>query len=142
MEPGLTNLMAKSRDYDTLVAAWKGWRDATGKKMKDLYAEFVELRNEGARMSGRKYFCCIHIIIFSLPGINCLLSSVNCLFTIYSRWKIKAHVSLLVIFINDLQIIYEIAVHTCNKKTYDIKKKRFKCLICHATLTLIWYTLI
>ena len=90
MEPGLTNLMAKSRDYDTLVAAWKGWRDATGKKMKDLYAEFVELRNEGARMSGRKYFCCIHIIIFSLPGINCLLSSVNCFFHILLQVKDKS----------------------------------------------------
>ena len=55
MEPGLTSLMATSRDYNELVAAWKGWRDATGKNMKDLYAEFVELRNEGARMSGRKF---------------------------------------------------------------------------------------
>lgn len=56
MEPGLTSLLAKSRDYGELAAAWKGWRDATGKKMKDLYAEFVELRNEGARISGSKYY--------------------------------------------------------------------------------------
>lgn len=26
---------------------WKGWRDASGKKMKDKYAEFVKLSNEG-----------------------------------------------------------------------------------------------
>lgn len=55
MEPGLTALMAKSRNYDELVAGWKGWRNATGKQMKDLYAEFVELRNEGAKISGREY---------------------------------------------------------------------------------------
>ncbi|XP_052094708.1 uncharacterized protein LOC127730371 [Mytilus californianus] len=53
MEPGLTALMANSRNYDELVAGWKGWRKATGKQMKDLYAEFVELRNEGAKISGR-----------------------------------------------------------------------------------------
>lgn len=26
---------------------WKGWRDVSGKKMKDKYVEFVKLSNEG-----------------------------------------------------------------------------------------------
>ncbi|XP_041371786.1 uncharacterized protein LOC121385251 [Gigantopelta aegis] len=49
LEPGITRLMAESRDYDTLTTVWKKWRDVTGKKMKSLYQEFVQLSNEGAR---------------------------------------------------------------------------------------------
>lgn len=142
MEPGLTNLMAKSRDYDTLVAAWKGWRDATGKKMKDLYAEFVELRNEGARMSGRKYFCCIHIIIFSLSWYQ--LSVVVCQLCFHILLQVNDKSSC-----EPLGYFYKwLANNLWNHCTYMqqeniwFKKKRFKCLICHATLTLIWYTLI
>lgn len=41
--------MANSRDYDTLLRAWKGWRDETGKKIRTQYAEYVQLNNEGVR---------------------------------------------------------------------------------------------
>lgn len=37
--------MAKSTDYDELTRVWKDWRDATGKKMKGNYVEFVKLSN-------------------------------------------------------------------------------------------------
>ncbi|KAK3579290.1 hypothetical protein CHS0354_033370 [Potamilus streckersoni] len=46
LEPDLTDIITNSRDYDELKAAWKGWRDASGKKMKQLYPQFVELLNE------------------------------------------------------------------------------------------------
>ncbi|KAH9498640.1 hypothetical protein Btru_007070 [Bulinus truncatus] len=51
LEPELTQLMAESRDYDELLAAWKGWRDVTGPKMKKNYTEYTELYNEAIRLS-------------------------------------------------------------------------------------------
>ena len=44
--------MANSTDWDELLWAWQGWRDATGKLMPDMYAEFVDLLNEAAVMNG------------------------------------------------------------------------------------------
>ncbi|XP_067685542.1 uncharacterized protein [Haliotis asinina] len=49
LTPALEEVMASSRDYDLLLKVWKGWRDNTGKKMKDLYRQFAELSNEGVR---------------------------------------------------------------------------------------------
>jgi hypothetical protein len=46
---GLTPIMANSRDYNTLLRAWKGWRDTTGKQMRTLYTEYVSLMNEGVK---------------------------------------------------------------------------------------------
>uniref|UniRef100_A0A0B7B0W6 Angiotensin-converting enzyme n=1 Tax=Arion vulgaris TaxID=1028688 RepID=A0A0B7B0W6_9EUPU len=52
LEPDLTRLFATSRDYNRLLAAWKGWRDATGPKMKNMYTEFVTLSNDAVRNLG------------------------------------------------------------------------------------------
>ncbi|XP_021364003.1 angiotensin-converting enzyme-like isoform X1 [Mizuhopecten yessoensis] len=52
LEPGLTDLMAGSRNYQELLAAWKGWRDASGKKMKSKYTQFVNVMNEAIAFSG------------------------------------------------------------------------------------------
>ncbi|KAK6183474.1 hypothetical protein SNE40_010950 [Patella caerulea] len=52
LDPDLTRLFAESRDYDRLLAAWQGWRDVSGKKMKDLYEEFVALSNEAILANG------------------------------------------------------------------------------------------
>ncbi|KAK6182477.1 hypothetical protein SNE40_010158 [Patella caerulea] len=52
LEPGLTRLLATSRDYDLLQEVWVKWREVTGKKMKNLYSEFVELINEAHRDGG------------------------------------------------------------------------------------------
>ena len=48
LEPGLINIMATSRDYNKLLFAWQGWRDAVGPRMKPLYEEFVKIVNLGA----------------------------------------------------------------------------------------------
>ena len=48
----MTRLFAKSRDYDVLLKAWIGWRDASGGKMKDLFEEFVGLSNEAIAILG------------------------------------------------------------------------------------------
>ena len=47
----LSNIMAKSRDYDELLEVWQGWRTISP-PMRSDYAEFVELSNEGARELG------------------------------------------------------------------------------------------
>ncbi|XP_021364030.1 angiotensin-converting enzyme-like [Mizuhopecten yessoensis] len=52
MEPDLNVLMATSRDQEELLQGWKSWRNATGPKMKNHYARFVELSNEGAKENG------------------------------------------------------------------------------------------
>lgn len=43
----ISRIMSSSRNYTELSMIWKGWRDVSGKKMKDKYAEFVKLSNEG-----------------------------------------------------------------------------------------------
>ena len=53
IEPELTEVMSTSRDYDELLWAWRGWRDAIGPKAKPLFTEVVTLRNLVARKNGR-----------------------------------------------------------------------------------------
>ncbi|XP_030629868.1 angiotensin-converting enzyme isoform X2 [Chanos chanos] len=52
LDPDLTKIMAESRDYDELLFAWKGWRDAAGKPLRQNYMRYVELANEAARING------------------------------------------------------------------------------------------
>ncbi|KAL4229123.1 hypothetical protein ACF0H5_012162 [Mactra antiquata] len=52
LEPGLTRLLAESKDYDQLAFAWKRWRDVAKGEMKELYEEFVQLSNEAIRDNG------------------------------------------------------------------------------------------
>ncbi|BFZ00900.1 hypothetical protein BsWGS_03939 [Bradybaena similaris] len=52
LEPDITRLLATSRDYDTLETLWVGWRNETGRKMKDLYTQFVQLSNESVHYLG------------------------------------------------------------------------------------------
>jgi len=47
----LSRVLATSRDFDELTEAWKGWH-AVGAPMRDKYARYVELADEGARASG------------------------------------------------------------------------------------------
>lgn len=52
LDPDLTNIMADSRDYNDLRSAWKGWRDASGKTMRNDYNKYVGLMNEVATRNG------------------------------------------------------------------------------------------
>jgi len=49
----LSATLAKSRNYDELVEAWKGWHDI-GAQMREPYREFAALANEGAQELGFK----------------------------------------------------------------------------------------
>ncbi|XP_063315425.1 angiotensin-converting enzyme [Pelobates fuscus] len=52
LDPDLTEIMATSRDYDELLFAWKGWRDASGKKIRSDFKEYVKLVNKAAQLNG------------------------------------------------------------------------------------------
>ncbi len=47
----LEGLMATTRDYDELLEYWTGWRQVSA-PMRDKYARYVELANEGANVLG------------------------------------------------------------------------------------------
>ena len=50
----LTDILAKSRKPDELLAAWQGWHDTTGRAVRPLYEQFVPLANEGVAAAGWK----------------------------------------------------------------------------------------
>jgi peptidyl-dipeptidase A len=52
-EVQLKAVLEKSRDYDELLEAWKGWHDAA-RPLRSDYVRFTELANEGARTLGYK----------------------------------------------------------------------------------------
>ncbi|XP_059506424.1 angiotensin-converting enzyme 2 [Stegostoma tigrinum] len=52
LEPGLTVLMAESKDYYKRLWAWEGWRVNVGKRMRQLYEEYAALKNKAAKMNG------------------------------------------------------------------------------------------
>ncbi|MFA5624319.1 MAG: M2 family metallopeptidase [Bradymonadales bacterium] len=47
----LSNIMQNSRDYDTLLSVWKGWRAAFASQ-RTAYSRFVQLANVGAKDLG------------------------------------------------------------------------------------------
>lgn len=51
-EPGLIHIFRTSRNYDELLWAWKGWRDAIGPKTKSDWVKAEKLRNKGAKEHG------------------------------------------------------------------------------------------
>ena len=67
---GIYRVISSSRNFTELEMIWKGWRDASGKKMKDKYAEFVKLSNEGIKELNMGMFL---VMTFSyLPLLNIL----------------------------------------------------------------------
>lgn len=52
-QAGIVEFFKTETDYDALAFVWKKWRDVTGRKMKTLFVEFVQLMNEGAKKYGK-----------------------------------------------------------------------------------------
>ncbi|XP_029345454.1 angiotensin-converting enzyme [Acyrthosiphon pisum] len=50
-EPDITDILANSTDVNELTYMWVQWREATGKKIRPLYPEYVKLNNEAARLN-------------------------------------------------------------------------------------------
>ena len=53
IDPNLSDIMAKSTDFDELAWAWKGFRDKVGVPNKPHYIRYVELSNEIAKANGK-----------------------------------------------------------------------------------------
>lgn len=51
LQPDLTNIMAKSRNWDELQHIWMEWRRNTGQNMKDTYEQLVAISNEAAKLN-------------------------------------------------------------------------------------------
>ncbi|CAG0923348.1 unnamed protein product, partial [Notodromas monacha] len=52
LDPEITELTAKSRDYELLKHIWVAWRDATGRKMRQLYTNYMTSENDTAKNEG------------------------------------------------------------------------------------------
>lgn len=49
--PDISQIMAKSRDWDELQYVWTEWRRRSGTPIKDLYQQFITLNNDAARLN-------------------------------------------------------------------------------------------
>lgn len=54
LEPNITSIFLKNRNYDHLVEVWKLWREESGKKLGALYPEYINLSNEATKEYGFK----------------------------------------------------------------------------------------
>merc|ERR1712042_118185 len=54
LDPELTEILSNSRNPKELQYYWEQWREASGKQMKDMYNEYVNLYNEAAELNGFK----------------------------------------------------------------------------------------
>ncbi|XP_040895328.1 angiotensin-converting enzyme 2 [Toxotes jaculatrix] len=52
LEPGLEHVMSNSRNYYERLHVWEGWRREVGKRMRPLYEDYVDLKNEAAKLNG------------------------------------------------------------------------------------------
>lgn len=56
LEPNISTLFQKSMDYDYLTKVWTMWRDASGKKLANLYPDYIALSNEATSEYGYSDF--------------------------------------------------------------------------------------
>ncbi|XP_011700493.1 PREDICTED: angiotensin-converting enzyme [Wasmannia auropunctata] len=49
--PDISQIMARSRDWDELQYVWTEWRRRSGRPIRDLYQQLVTLTNDAARMN-------------------------------------------------------------------------------------------
>ena len=58
LEPGLTEIISKPTEhsYSELAYVWQGWRNATGRVMKDKFKEYIAMSNEAAHANGINIF--------------------------------------------------------------------------------------
>ncbi|KAG6454450.1 hypothetical protein O3G_MSEX008722 [Manduca sexta] len=51
LQPELQFIMSHSRDWDELSHVWTEWRRNTGRRIRDLYEQLVDLTNQAARLN-------------------------------------------------------------------------------------------
>lgn len=55
LDPDLMTILAETRNYDLQAYIWHAWRNATGRRIRHLYKNFMELSNQGAKAAGYKH---------------------------------------------------------------------------------------
>jgi peptidyl-dipeptidase A len=53
LDPEIDSVLATSNNYDQLLYTWQAWHNASGKKMRNDYAEYVELVNAAAKLNNK-----------------------------------------------------------------------------------------
>lgn len=53
LQPELQYIMSHSRDWDELQHIWTEWRRNTGRRVRDLYEQLVDLTNQAARLNSK-----------------------------------------------------------------------------------------
>lgn len=55
LEPGLTEIIGSPTEhtYEELAYVWEGWRNATGRVMKEKFKEYIVIENEVAKANGK-----------------------------------------------------------------------------------------
>uniref|UniRef100_A0A6M2E0U0 Angiotensin-converting enzyme n=1 Tax=Xenopsylla cheopis TaxID=163159 RepID=A0A6M2E0U0_XENCH len=51
LEPEITEIFSKSRDPEELKYVWEQWRKVAGAPVRELYTEYVQLKNEASRLN-------------------------------------------------------------------------------------------
>ena len=57
LQPDLTDIMARSRNWDEMQYIWMEWRRNTGQKYKDSYEQLVSLSNDAAKLNSKLCNC-------------------------------------------------------------------------------------
>ncbi|XP_070532224.1 angiotensin-converting enzyme 2-like [Ptychodera flava] len=52
LDPGLTDIMANSRNYTERLWVWRHWRDDVGRKIRPLWGDYVRLKNKASVLNG------------------------------------------------------------------------------------------
>lgn len=53
LQPELQFIMSHSRDWDELQHVWTEWRRNTGRRIRDLYEQLIDLTNQAARLNSK-----------------------------------------------------------------------------------------
>lgn len=59
LQPDLTDIMARSRNWDEMQYIWMEWRRNTGQKYKDTYEQLVSLSNDAAKLNSKLCNCSV-----------------------------------------------------------------------------------
>ena len=84
---GLEHVMFNSRDYAERLHVWEGWRREVGKRMRPLYEDYVDLKNEASKLNSETFRREIwHLLYFCLVLESCLVYIISHLYLYLCSW--------------------------------------------------------
>lgn len=73
LDPHITKRFAESRNFDELKYLWVKWRDASGKRMRSKYQDYVDLMNEMANKNGHPDASVMWKDVFEAPNFESIV---------------------------------------------------------------------